>query len=168
MSQFRRPGAEVLRAASGAALKRIRVGGVPEHFNTPWHTALSGGRFEAAGLQVDWTAYPGGTGDMVRALREDELDVAAVLTEGIVTDIHRGNPSKIIGTFVSTPLTWGVYVSSGSKSAAAIRTHFLPLLRPSNSLSSDATCSIALAGGRTSVSSAMRRMPSVGWDPAHT
>jgi len=43
------------------------------------------------------------------------LDVAVLLTEGIVTDLHRGNPSKILGTFVSTPLTWGVHVASASK-----------------------------------------------------
>lgn len=37
-----------------------------------------------------------------------------LLTEGIIADLHKGNPSKILGTFVSTPLTWGVHVAAGS------------------------------------------------------
>ena len=40
--------------------------------------------------------------------------MALALTEGLVTDLHRGNPSKLLGTYVSTPLTWGVHVSAGS------------------------------------------------------
>lgn len=36
MSTLRAAGSSLLRA--GEHLKRIRVGGVPEHFNTPWHT----------------------------------------------------------------------------------------------------------------------------------
>mmetsp|Transcript_28477 Transcript_28477/g.70805 ORF Transcript_28477/g.70805 Transcript_28477/m.70805 type:complete len:310 (+) Transcript_28477:57-986(+) len=114
MSQFRAAGSALLRAA-GENLKRIRVGGVPEHFNTPWHTAIAAGLFEEASLQIDWSTYPGGTGAMAQALREDEIDVAVILTEGIVADIHRGNPSKLIGTYVSSPLIWGVHVASGSK-----------------------------------------------------
>ena len=35
------------------ALRPLRVGGVPEHFNTPWHTAIAAGRFDELGLQVD-------------------------------------------------------------------------------------------------------------------
>lgn len=42
---------------------------------------------------------------MTKALREDKLDVAVVLTEGIVAEIIRGNPSKLLGTYVSTPLS---------------------------------------------------------------
>jgi len=43
------------RALSSAtrALRPLRVGGVPEHFNTPWHTAHAAGRFDELGLQVD-------------------------------------------------------------------------------------------------------------------
>ena len=47
------------RALSSAtrALRPLRVGGVPEHFNTPWHTAHAAGRFDELGLQVDsWIA----------------------------------------------------------------------------------------------------------------
>ena len=101
------------KVASGG-LARVRVGGVPEHFNTPWHTAAASGKFLAAGLKVEWIDYPGGTGAMMGALREGEIDVALALTEGVVTDLLRGNPSKLLGTYVSTPLTWGVHVPARS------------------------------------------------------
>ena len=106
-----------LAAKSGAAgaLQRIRVGGVPEHFNAPWHTASSKGLFAAAGLEVEWTDFPGGTGAMNAALRQGEIDVALALTEGLVVDLHRGNPSKLLGTYVASPLTWGVHVSASSR-----------------------------------------------------
>ena len=57
-------------------LHRLRVGGVPEHFNAPWHSAASKGAFTAAGLQIDWVDFPGGTGAMNKALRQGEIDVA--------------------------------------------------------------------------------------------
>lgn len=87
---------------------------MPEHFNTPWHTATAKGLFHAAGLDVEWTDFPGGTGAMTKALRAGEVDVVLALTEGLVTDLHRGNPSRLLGTYVSTPLTWGVHVRSGN------------------------------------------------------
>jgi len=104
-----------LRRVGGTTLHRIRVGGVPEHFNTPWHTAAAKGLFDAAGLQVEWTDFPGGTGAMTKALRSGDIDIALALTEGLVADLHKGNPSKLLGTYVATPLTWGVHASAGSK-----------------------------------------------------
>ena len=87
----------------------IRVGGVPEHFNLPWHLAIEEGLFESRGVQVDWTTFKGGTGQMTKALRDREIDICILLTEGIITDIIRGNDSKIISQYVITPLTWGVH-----------------------------------------------------------
>ena len=109
-----------MRTMSGAAhrvgkLHCVRVGGVPEHFCTPWHTCAAKGLFNAAGLDVEWTDFPGGTGAMTKALRAGEIDVALALTEGLVADLHRGNPSKLLGTFVASPLTWGVHVRSGNQ-----------------------------------------------------
>merc|ERR1719393_696282 len=51
---------------------------------------------------------------MTKALRDGSIDVAILLTEGIVADIHRGCPAKLLGTYVSTPLTWGVHVHQSS------------------------------------------------------
>ena len=92
-------------------MKKLRVGGVPEHFNFPWHLAMKQGRFASLGIEVEFTEYADGTGAMCRDLRADVLDVAVVLTEGIVADIaHRGG-SKIIAAYVDTPLTWGIHVA---------------------------------------------------------
>ena len=46
---------------------------------------------------------------MTKALREGEIDVCILLTEGIIADIIKGNPSKIISEYVITPLTWGIH-----------------------------------------------------------
>jgi len=87
----------------------IRIGGVPEHFNLPIHLAMERGDFEQVGIRIQWTNYPGGSGHMTNALRQDEVDVCVLLTEGIVMDIINGNPSKIISEYVVTPLTWGIH-----------------------------------------------------------
>ncbi len=90
-------------------MKQLNIGGVPEHFNLPWHLAIEQGMFESAGIKVNWTDYPGGTGAMTKALRSGELDVAVLLTEGIVADIIKGNPSKIVQSYTESPLIWGIY-----------------------------------------------------------
>ena len=87
----------------------IRMGGVPEHFNLPIHLAKEKGMFKSRGVNLEWTTFRGGTGQMTKALREDEVDVCILLTEGIITDIIRGNQSKIISEYVTTPLTWGIH-----------------------------------------------------------
>lgn len=87
----------------------IRIGGVPEHFNLPIHLAVERGQFQQRGINIEWTVFKGGTGQMTRALRNGEVDVCILLTEGIITDIINGNPSKIISEYVVTPLTWGIH-----------------------------------------------------------
>lgn len=87
----------------------IRLGGVPEHFNLPVHLATERGEFAGRGIDLQWTTFKGGTGQMTRALREGEIDMCILLTEGIITGIIRGNPSKIISEYVITPLTWGIH-----------------------------------------------------------
>ena len=44
----------------------IRVGGVPEHFNVPWHQAIEDNSLAEAGLDVQWTEYSTGTGAMMK------------------------------------------------------------------------------------------------------
>lgn len=92
----------------------IRIGGVPEHFNIPWHLAIENQLFEKEGLAVSWHTYTGGTGQMTAALRNNEIDVCILLTEGIIADIIQGNPSKIISKYITTPLIWGVYTGAQS------------------------------------------------------
>lgn len=96
------------------SLTKIRVGGVPEHFNMPIHLAIENGEFTKRGLEVVWTDYKGGTGQMTEALRKDEVDVCLLLTEGIIADIIKGNPSKIVSEYVITPLTWGVHTGANN------------------------------------------------------
>ncbi|MEM6348086.1 MAG: substrate-binding domain-containing protein [Bacteroidota bacterium] len=87
----------------------IRLGGVPEHFNLPVHLAIEQKAFQSRGVNIEWVNCPGGTGQMTKALREGEIDACILLTEGIITDIFRGNPSKIISEYVRTPLIWGIH-----------------------------------------------------------
>lgn len=93
-------------------LPAIRLGGVPEHFNLPIHLAHEQGAFATRGVDVTWTTYKGGTGQMTQALRNDEVDVCIVLTEGIIKDIIDGNPSKIISNYVISPLIWGIHTAA--------------------------------------------------------
>jgi ABC-type nitrate/sulfonate/bicarbonate transport system substrate-binding protein len=90
----------------------IKIGGVPEHFNLPWHLALEDGAFEKAGIDLEWQDVPEGTGRMSKMLRNKELDVACILTDGIVKDIIAGNESRILQVYVQSPLLWGVHVPS--------------------------------------------------------
>ncbi len=96
-------------------MKHIRIAGVPEHFNLPWHLCIENGEFEAVGIDLQWTDVPEGTGKMCQMLRNGETDVAVILSEGIVKDINAGNPSKIVQVYVESPLIWGIHVAANSK-----------------------------------------------------
>jgi len=66
---------------------KLEVGGVPEHFNLPWHLALEAARFAPFKIDLRWRDYPDGSGAMAKALRQGELDAALLLTEGAVAGI---------------------------------------------------------------------------------
>ncbi len=95
-------------------MKTIKIAGVPEHFNLPWHLAIENGDFEKENIDLQWTDVPEGTGKMCQMLRDGETDVAVILTEGIVKDIVAGNPSKIVQVYVESPLIWGIHVAANS------------------------------------------------------
>lgn len=95
-------------------MKQINIGGVPEHFNLAWYLTLKEGEYKKENINLRWHDYYGGTGAMCKALREKEIDIAVILTEGIVKDIINENPSKIVQTFVETPLIWGIHVAYDS------------------------------------------------------
>lgn len=95
-------------------MTQINIGGVPEHFNLAWYLNLKEGNYKDKNINLRWHDYYGGTGAMNKALREKEIDIAVILTEGIVKDIINGNPSKIVQTFVQSPLIWGVHVAHHS------------------------------------------------------
>jgi ABC-type nitrate/sulfonate/bicarbonate transport system substrate-binding protein len=96
-------------------MKTVRITGVPEHFNLPWHMCIENGEFESVGIDLQWTDVPEGTGKMCQLLRDNETDIAVILTEGIVKDIVSGNPSSIVQTYVESPLIWGIHVAAESQ-----------------------------------------------------
>ena len=96
-------------------MKHIKIAGVPEHFNLPWHLSIDNGQFEAVGIDLQWTDVPEGTGKMCQMLRDGETDIAVILSEGIVKDIVGGNQSKIVQVYVESPLVWGIHVDAKSK-----------------------------------------------------
>jgi hypothetical protein len=96
-------------------MNKIKIAGVPEHFNLPWHICFENGDFENVGINLKWTDVPEGTGKMCQMLRDRETDIAVILSEGIVRDINAGNPSKIVQVYVESPLIWGIHVAKNSK-----------------------------------------------------
>jgi sulfonate transport system substrate-binding protein len=90
----------------------LRIAGVPEPFNLPWQLALERRAFVRAKIELKWRTVPQGTGAMCELLRNGEIDLAVMVTEGAVKDILSGNPSRIVSPFVDTPLTWGVHVGA--------------------------------------------------------
>ena len=96
-------------------MKTIKIAGVPEHFNLPWHLSIDNSEFEAVAIDLQWTDVPEGTGKMCQMLRDGETDIAVILSEGIVKDIVGGNPSKIVQVYVESPLVWGIHVDAKSK-----------------------------------------------------
>jgi ABC-type nitrate/sulfonate/bicarbonate transport system substrate-binding protein len=96
-------------------MKKVRIGGVPEHFNYAWYLALKQGHFKKQNIEICWNDYFGGTGQMTKALRENVIDMAVILTEGIIKDITEGSPCKIVQVFVESPLIWGIHVAQDSQ-----------------------------------------------------
>lgn len=96
-------------------MKKVNIGGVPEHFNLAWYLTLKNGEYKSEDINLRWHDYYGGTGDMCKGLRSGDIDIAVILTEGIIKDIIEGNPSRIVQTFVETPLIWGIHVAEKSK-----------------------------------------------------
>ena len=92
----------------------LKIVGVPEHFNLPWHLCLENGEFEKENIDLQWTDVPEGTGKMCQMLRDGSTDIAVILTEGIIKDIIGGNPSKIVQIYVESPLIWGIHVAAQS------------------------------------------------------
>lgn len=95
-------------------MKHLKIAGVPEHFNLPWHLCIENSEFKAEDIDLQWTDVPEGTGKLCQMLRNEETDIAVILTEGIIKDIVAGNPSKIVQVYVNSPLIWGIHVDAKS------------------------------------------------------
>lgn len=93
---------------------KIKVGGVPEHFNYPWLKSIESGLFKNANLDVEWNDCPGGTGEMAEALDKSEIDLAIMLTEGSLKEIESGKNFVIVQKYIESPLLWGIHVDAKS------------------------------------------------------
>lgn len=91
---------------------KLKLGGVPEHFNLLWDLQIGRDIFSEKEITYDFFEFPGGTGAMSEAVKSGFLDGAVILTEGAVSEISRGANYKIVCPFVESPLFWGIFSSS--------------------------------------------------------
>lgn len=89
-------------------MPKVRVAGVPEHFNEPWVRAQSVSA-------VEFHTFPGGTGAMCQALESNQVDAALLLTEGAVKYCFEKQTSLIHSVYVESPLVWGVHCGRAAK-----------------------------------------------------
>ncbi|KJE95699.1 hypothetical protein CAOG_06123 [Capsaspora owczarzaki ATCC 30864] len=92
------------------------VGGVPEHFNAPFHLGMKDGTFARHGVTLDFVDCLGGTGEMTTKLNNGELDVAVALTEGLIAAIAKGEARfKLAAEYCRSPLIWAVSTGANSE-----------------------------------------------------
>src|SRR5690625_1011763 len=96
-------------------MKKLTAAGVPEHFNLPWHLAIDQGIFQELGVDLRWQDFADGTGAMMRAAANQEVDIALVLTEGAIAHITQNQSTRMVGTWVESPLVWGVHSGHHTK-----------------------------------------------------
>jgi ABC-type nitrate/sulfonate/bicarbonate transport system substrate-binding protein len=107
----------------------FRLGGVPEHFNLPFHLLEEDG---GSPISFTWQDFPGGTGALCKALESGALDIATVLTEGAVAFNARGGNLVLPAFWVQTPLRWGIHTgsTSGINSVAGLKGKPFAISRP--------------------------------------
>lgn len=93
----------------------VNIGGVPEHFNYPWYLLLRSKELEKDKINLRWHDYDGGTGAMIHSLIRGDLDLAVMLTEGVVKAISDRAPIKLIQYYVASPLIWGIHTHPRSE-----------------------------------------------------
>lgn len=93
----------------------FNIGGVPEHFNIPIRKAIDEGIFSLQNIELNWKDYKGGTGDLVKALDEKQIDIGILLTEGAIKAAAEKKQFKIVQVYVNTPLYWGIHCGIQAK-----------------------------------------------------
>ena len=96
----------------------LRIGGVPEHFNLPWHLVLESPLPADLGIDARWQDFPDGSGAMAAALLEGRIDAAMLLTEGAVAGVAAGGGFDVVSLYTESPLVWGIHVPAASRFAA--------------------------------------------------
>lgn len=95
-------------------LQKLILAGVPEQVNLPIVLAKERGFFAKYGLDLDFKLVPEGTGAMLDKLEQGEVDVALTVTDGFVAGKANGRQVELVGTYVQSPLVWGIYGKPGS------------------------------------------------------
>ncbi|CAG8591518.1 1807_t:CDS:2 [Acaulospora colombiana] len=50
-----------------------------------------------------------GTGQIIAAFKNDEIDIGIALTDALIAGIANGNPDyRLVGQYITTPLNWSV------------------------------------------------------------
>jgi len=93
-------------------MQTITITGVPEHFNYPWIKLIE--NQPISDITLKWIDEPKGSGAMNQAIRQEQTDLAIILTESFIKDATEGNKGKIIGFHVQSPLTWGIHVPASA------------------------------------------------------
>jgi len=57
----------------------LRIAGVPEPYNLPWHLGLERRSFIRAKIALKWRTVPQGTGAMCELLRKGAIDLAVLV-----------------------------------------------------------------------------------------
>jgi ABC-type nitrate/sulfonate/bicarbonate transport system substrate-binding protein len=109
-------------------MEKIIITGVPEHFNFPWLQLVEEQPFLSDHIQLVWENESRGSGAMNRAIREENTDLAIILTESFLKDKIEGSPGKIIGFHVKSPLVWGIHVPAASRLTAIEELKNIPFL----------------------------------------
>lgn len=92
----------------------VRIGGVPEHFNYPWHVAIENGLFLKKNIQIEWSDFSTGTGAMCQELKNNNLEMALLLTEGAIKELAHSQHFKIVKVYIDSPLIWGIHTAPDS------------------------------------------------------
>ncbi|KAG9039220.1 hypothetical protein FRB95_011805 [Tulasnella sp. JGI-2019a] len=89
----------------------LRVGYVHEHFASPLLQYQEADQDKSFSL----VSCPGGTGQLIKALEGDQVDVVVALTDALIAGIARGSEYKLVGSYVNSPLNWAIVTGKGSK-----------------------------------------------------
>merc|ERR1711957_1053690 len=90
---------------------RLRVGCCSGPLDAPIQMALSDGNIQSLAINLNWVHCPPDAGAVMSMLSAGLIDMALMHTEDAVSFIAGGNALRLVGTYVSTPRMWGVYVS---------------------------------------------------------
>jgi len=85
---------------------------VREHFASPLLQFAE----DDKGQTFTLVEHPGGTGSLIAALQNNEVDLVIALTDPLIAGICRGSTAyKLVGNYVTTPLNWAVITGKSSR-----------------------------------------------------